>query len=213
MSDAPTIVLASASPRRRELLAGLGVRFEVRPAAIDERSAEPEPARRASALALAKARAVGERARGALVPSGLVLGADTIVVAPNGELLGKPADDDEAASMLHSLRGREHQVVTAVAVVAGDRSTVEHVVSRVTMRAYSDAEIAAYVAGGSPFDKAGSYAIQDRDFAPVDRLDGCECAVIGLPLWTAARLLREIATIEAQRPSYDRCADCPQRDG
>ncbi len=205
---AKRLVLGSASPRRRELLAALGLSFEVRASDADEQPDGSPPAQLAETLALRKARAVA-----AIEGSdAAVLGADTIVVL-DGALLGKPADDDEAASMLHSLRGREHQVVTAVAVVAGDRSTVEHVVSRVMMRAYSDAEIAAYVAGGSPFDKAGGYAIQDRDFAPVDRLDGCECAVIGLPLWTAARLLREIATIEAQRPSYDRCADCPQRDG
>jgi MAF protein len=205
---AKRLVLGTASPRRRELLAALGLSFEVRASDADEQPDGSPPAQLAETLALRKARAVA-----AIEGSdAAVLGADTIVVL-DGALLGKPADDDEAASMLRSLRGREHQVVTAVAVVAGDRSAVEHVVSRVMMREYSDAKIAAYVAGGSPFDKAGGYAIQDRDFAPVDRLDGCECAVIGLPLWTAARLLREIATIEAQRPSYYRCADCPQRDG
>ena len=205
---AKRLVLGSTSPRRRELLAALGLSFEVRASDADEQPDGSPPAQLAETLALRKARAVA-----AIEGSdAAVLGADTIVVL-DGALLGKPAADDEAASMLRSLRGREHQVVTAVAMVSGDRSAVVHVVSRVMMREYSDAEIAAYVAGGSPFDKAGGYAIQDRDFAPVDRLDGCECAVIGLPLWTAARLLREIATIEAQRPSYDRCADCPQRDG
>jgi MAF protein len=189
------------------MLATLGVTFEVRASDSDEQPDGSPPAQLAETLALRKTRAVAA-VEGS---DAAVLGADTIVVL-DGALLGKPLDSHEAASMLRSLRGREHEVVTGVAMVAGERSAVEHVVSRVTMREYSDAEIATYIAGGSPFDKAGAYAIQDRDFAPVDHLDGCECSVIGLPLWTAARLLRKVATIEAQRPSYDRCADCPQRD-
>jgi MAF protein len=201
------LILGSASPRRRELLAALGLSFDVRASHADEQPDGSSPPQLAETLALRKARAVAE----AEASDAAVLGADTIVVL-DGALLGKPLDEDEAASMLRSLRGREHQVVTGVAVVAGGRSAVEHVVSHVTMREYSDDEIAAYVASGSPFDKAGAYAIQDADFAPAAQLDGCECSVIGLPLWTTARLLREIATIEAQRPSYERCADCPDRE-
>lgn len=203
------LILGSASPRRRELLAALGVAFEVRASDVDEQPDGSAPAQLAETLALRKARAVAG-AGDAATSGDAVLGADTIVVL-DGEMLGKPAGDNEAASMLRALRVREHEVVTGVAVVAGDRSATEHIVSRVTMREYTDAEVATYVAGGSPLDKAGAYAIQDRDFAPVERLDGCECSVIGLPLWNVARLLREIATIEAQQPSYDRCAECPER--
>jgi septum formation protein len=205
---ASRLVLGSASPRRHELLASLGVTFDVRASDADENPDGSPPEQLAETLALRKARAVAA-SEGV---DAAVLGADTIVVL-DGTLLGKPLDSDAAASMLRSLRGRGHEVVTGVAVVASDRTAVEHVASSVTMRDYSDAEIAAYVGTGSPFDKAGGYAIQDRVFAPVARLDGCECSVIGLPLWTAARLLREVATIEVQQPSYDRCADCPQRDG
>ena len=206
------LVLGSASPRRRELLAALGLAFTVQAPEVDEQPDGSAPAALAETLALRKACAVAETEGGTEGGDAAVLGADTIVVL-DGELLGKPGDATQAAAMLRALRGREHQVVTGVAVVAGERSAVEHVVSRVAMREYSEAELAAYLAAGSPFDKAGAYAIQDRDFAPVARLDGCECSVIGLPLWTVARLLRAVATIEAQRPSYERCAACPEREG
>jgi MAF protein len=160
---------------------------------------------------------------GSTVLGSAVLGADTTVVL-DGQSLGKPADATEARSMLRALRGRTHQVYTGVAVVDGQGprgepvgrpERVEHVVTRVEMRTYSDGEIERYIAGGSPFDKAGGYAIQDRDFAPVERLeelDGCECSVIGLPLWTARRLLRQAAAIETATPPFERCAGCPDRE-
>ncbi len=212
MSEAPAIVLASASPRRRELLAELGVAFEVRLAAIDERSDEPDPARRATALALAKARAVDERAPGALVSRALVLGADTIVVAPGGELLGKPRGAAEARAMLGALRGRTHRVLTGVVAVRGGEAAAECVATAVEMRAYGDGEVERYVARGEPFDKAGGYAIQDPELAPAARADGCVCSVIGLPLWSVRRLLAAVGGIEARPPALDRCAACPLRD-
>ena len=203
-----TLILASASPRRRELLPALGLAFEVRPSAVDEASDEPDPARRASLLALRKARALasGRAER----PTATVIGADTIVVL-DGRMLGKPRDDDEAAAMLTALRGRTHQVVTAVAVLAGGREALEAVTSAVTMREYEDDELARYIARGEPFDKAGGYAIQDPELAPAASIDGCMCAVIGLPLWTLRTLLRDAAALEAQPPSLDRCAACPLR--
>jgi septum formation protein len=207
VSEAPPLVLASASPRRRELLAELGVAFEVHPSAIDEHSDEGDPARRATALALAKARAVGERAPGALV-----LGADTIVVAPDGDMLGKPADASEARAMLGALRGRTHRVLSGVAVVLGERADSDCVATTVRMRAYSDAEIDRYVARGEPFDKAGGYAIQDAELAPAASADGCVCSVIGLPLWSVRRLLFAVGGVEASAPGLDRCAACPLRD-
>ena len=207
MSSLP-LVLASASPRRRDLISALGLPFEVLPPQTDERAAERDPARLAEGLALRKARAVAadERAGGHAV-----IGADTVVVL-DGRALGKPADGREARAMLASLRGRTHRVVTGVAVVAGERVAADHVSTAVTMRRYSDAEIERAVAGGSPLDKAGAYAIQDREFAPVERYEGCECSVGGLPLWTLRRLLRTAAGIEAAEPSHARCAACPLRD-
>lgn len=200
-----SLVLASASPRRRELLAALGVPFEIDPADVDETSAERDPARLAESLALLKARAVARRR-----PGDIVIGSDT-VVALDGRLLGKPADAPEARAMLHALRDRAHEVVTGVAVVApGGIEVVAHERTAVVMRAYSDAECEAFIARGEPFDKAGGYAIQDAAFRPVTRIEGCECGVMGLPLWTLARLLRG-AGIGGGDPALDRCAGCPAR--
>jgi len=201
-----SLVLASASPRRRELLAALGVSFEVDPAGVDESSAEAGPARLAETLALAKARAVAARR-----PADIVLGCDT-VVALDGRLLGKPADAAEARAMLRALRGRAHEVVTGVAAVCAARGieAVAHQRTVVVMRAYTDAECEAFIARGEPFDKAGGYAIQDVEFHPVERIDGCACGVMGLPLWTLRRLLAR-AGVEASPPTLDRCAGCPDR--
>jgi nucleoside triphosphate pyrophosphatase len=137
-------------------------------------------------LALRKARAVAARRR-----SGLVLGADTIVVI-DGEALGKPSGRAEAAAMLRRLRGRAHEVMTGVAVidVATGGEATETVSSRVTMRAYSEAEIAEYVASDEPLDKAGAYAIQGAGGALVASLEGSRSNVVGLPLKTTAALLR-----------------------
>jgi MAF protein len=183
----PPLVLASGSPRRRELLSRLGISFEVVVPDIAEDAAHDggRLERVARRLATAKARAVA-----ALVPRAAVLAADT-VVAHGGVLLGKPKGEAEAEAMLRRLRGRTHRVVTAVAVVAPDRRRplVDHAVTRVTMRRYGDDEIADSIVRGDPFDKAGAYAIQDGRLAPVARYDGCYCNVVGLPLWTALRLL------------------------
>lgn len=200
-----SIVLASASPRRRELLAALGVDYDIDPADIDETSAERDPVRVAEGLALRKARTVAQRHPGAIV-----IGSDT-VVALDGRLLGKPANALEAQAMLRSLRGHAHAVVTGVAVVHGDHAAAAHARTAVTMRDYSNAEIEAFIATGSPFDKAGGYASQDPVFAPAARLDGCACAVVGLPLWTLRRLLAETGVALAP-PRLERCAQCPERE-
>jgi septum formation protein len=202
------IVLASGSPRRRELLAALGVTYEVDPADVDEETPEQDPVRVAEDLALLKARTVAARH-----PDALVIGSDT-VVALDGRLLGKPADADEAREMLRSLRAGAHQVVTGVAVIAGGPSgrieRVAHSSTAVTMRDYTDAEIEAFIATGSPFDKAGGYASQDPVFAPTAGMEGCACGVVGLPLWTLRALLRD-AGCETPPPGFGRCAGCPER--
>lgn len=200
------IVLASASPRRRELLPALGVSFEVIPSDVDESDADDHAARLARTLALRKARAVAAERAG-----DTVIGADTIVVL-DGRQLGKPRDDGEARAMLEALRGRTHHVVTGVAVIAGGEEATEAVTTAVAMRAYTDTEVARYVERGEPFDKAGGYAVQDAEFAPAAAVEGCRCSVIGLPLWTLRRLLREVAGVEADTPGLPDCLGCPDRE-
>lgn len=199
------LILASGSARRPELLAALDVAFEVIPANVDESSAEPDPERLAVELTLRKARAVASNEPGAAV-----IGADTLVTL-DGRFFGKPADAEAATATLQALRGRTHQVVSGVAVTLDGASAAAAVVTHVTMRNYTDEQIAAFVATGRPFDKSGAYAIQDADFAPVAGYEGCVCSVIGLPLWTARQLLHEVAGIEAEPPSYERCYECPLR--
>jgi septum formation protein len=178
------LILASASPRRRELLGRICPAFTVVPADVDE-SLDPGPVAAAvERLALRKARAVAAGARDAVV-----LAADTVVVV-DGVVLGKPAGPDEARAMLRRLRGRVHEVVTGVAVVdAAGREASRSVTTRVLMAAYSDATLHAYAASGAPLDKAGAYAIQDRDGALVDGLAGSYTNVVGLPLEATRRLL------------------------
>ncbi|MAQ92973.1 MAG: septum formation protein Maf [Rhodothermaceae bacterium] len=170
------LVLASASPRRRDLLARLGLTFEVRPSDADETWPEalaPGPA--AAAVALRKAHATD-------AAEALILAADTVVVY-EGEILGKPADADEATATLSRLSGQTHEVATGLALRLGDRQTTAFETTRVTFAPLSPAEIAAYVATGSPMDKAGSYGIQDDLGAVfVDRIEGDYFNVVGLPL-------------------------------
>jgi nucleoside triphosphate pyrophosphatase len=161
------------------------VEFRVVPSHLDE-TLDPGPLSAAAAnLALAKARAVAAR-----VGDGVVLGADTIV-AIDGQALGKPAGPEDARAMLRRLRGREHEVITGIAVVDAGSGRAESlaVVSRVRMTEYSDSEIDAYVATGEPLDKAGAYAIQDRGRALVAGHAGSFSNVVGLPLEETARLL------------------------
>jgi septum formation protein len=187
------LILASASPRRQELLARLGLPFEVRPSGIEEPLPADIPARAlATALARAKAADVADRLRGAAEAPTVIVGADTLVVL-DGRPLGKPASRHDARRMLRALRGRTHEVVTAVVVRDADaagRELTETVVSRVVMRAYTDEEIDAYVATGEPDDKAGAYAVQGAGGRLVRRVEGCYTNVVGLPLTTTARLLQ-----------------------
>lgn len=179
------IILASASPRRRELLTGIGLSFIVDPADVDETNeTELDPVARALALASRKARRVSERRE-----RGLVIGADTIVVI-DGVILGKPSDAEEASAMLRRLSGRTHEVITAVAIVdaASGRMEAAHATTRVTFRPLSEGEIARYIATGEPFDKAGGYGIQGRGALLVERIEGCYPNVVGLPLVTLADL-------------------------
>jgi septum formation protein len=192
----PNLVLASASPRRRELLTQAGFVFSVHPAHIPE---DPQPGEDPIAyvtrLAREKAQAVYRELSGAAIespqqdsgqrgPDGqslAVLGADTTVTL-DGHILGKPENAIDAARMLRMLSGRTHRVITGVAVVTADRVEVAAEVTAVQFLTMSDEEIASYVAGGEPMDKAGAYAIQGRAAKWIPRIEGCYFNVVGLPL-------------------------------
>ncbi len=191
-----SLVLASASPRRRRLLAQLGLPFQVMESDVDENGAFARggsPEELTQALALAKAAAVARRLGGAEPPQdAVVLGADTVVVI-DGEVLGKPRDAADAEAMLARLQGRTHTVITGVAVVdaANGRRVTAAETTRVTVRPLTPERIRAYVAGGEPLDKAGSYAIQGLGAVLVTRVEGCFYNVVGLPLARTADLLND----------------------
>jgi len=186
-------ILASRSPRREEILRQLGVRFLVRPADVDERGDPGLPPREIAMRAAAEKAAHVARGR----RRGLVLGADTVVVV-DGEALGKPAGPRAAARMLARLAGRTHVVTTGLALIDVERGArcLSWEDTRVHMRAASKAEIAAYIATGEPFDKAGGYAIQGHGALFVDRIEGCYWNVVGLPV---ARLRSMIADLSSER--------------
>ncbi|HXV85046.1 MAG TPA: nucleoside triphosphate pyrophosphatase [Gemmatimonadales bacterium] len=171
------IVLASRSPRRRQLLEMLGIPHLVDPADVDERQ-QPGEAPEAFAARIARTKALHVAPRHGATP---VLGADTVVVV-NGATLGKPASPDEAARMLALLQGREHRVVTAVALAAAGRVHERCDVTRVWFRRLSPDQIRAYVATGEPLDKAGAYGVQGVGSVLVERVDGDFFGVMGLPL-------------------------------
>jgi nucleoside triphosphate pyrophosphatase len=214
----PTFILASSSPRRRELLGSLGIPFTIIKPDIDETQHPGEPPlvyvmrlshQKAEAVAISQ-NAVGT-GRALSVESNtnvilaadtvVILGADTLGVDEHGDILGKPVNDDDARDMLRRLRNRTHQVCTALTLLtpstytgrgAGGGVLTRITTTHVTMRDYSDAEIDAYIATGDPFDKAGSYAIQHPVFKPVAKIDGCYTNVVGLPLCTLKSMLAEI---------------------
>ena len=193
MSDSEaefTFVLASASPRRRELLALTQWLVDIRPAQADER---PLPSETAAEMAQRLSRVKAESVARQSPAGSLVLAADT-VVAVDGALLGKPADGGEARAMLETLRGRAHEVITGLTLlVAGDSWEARDACRTcVPMRGYTDREVDSYVRSGAGLDKAGAYGIQDRGFEPVDmeRMSGCFANVMGLPLCHLVRLMR-----------------------
>jgi MAF protein len=202
------LILASASPRRRELLARLGVRFDVRPLEIDE---DPGGSVNPQIVARRLARAKAEAAR-LLDEHAPILAADT-VVAMDGRLFAKPGDAAEAREMLQTLRRGRHEVVTAVALMPlGRRSAIiRHPLTAVTMRGYSDEEIAASIARGDPFDKAGGYAVQDALLEPVAGYEGCYCNVVGLSLWATIDVMRKAGEpVDVAAVDFlPQCATCP----
>lgn len=195
-----SLVLASSSPRRRELLAQIGVAFRVQVAAVDETPLAGEPPQAYVArLALEKARAVARQQ-----PQAVVLGADTTVVL-EGSILAKPLDDAEARQMLQRLSGRSHEVLTAVALVQDHREQVQVVRTAVTFCPLTPAQIAAYVATGEPADKAGAYGIQGLGAVLVASLHGSYSNVVGLPLTETAAMLSDYHIPIWQQ---DECHEC-----
>lgn len=201
------LILASASPRRKQLLALLGVAFEQKPSAIDEAQTKATAATDlAQKLALLKAKHVA-----AHYPGSIILGADTLVLLQK-RILGKPKNSREAFSMLKTLRGRQHQVITAVAMLTPNKKTyAAYALSKVFMRSYQDDEIKTYIAGRGCFDKAGGYGVQDRYFNPVARIEGCACNVMGLPLYLTAKLLRRGGIKIKPRRYKIPCSFCKRR--
>lgn len=190
------------------MLASLGVDFDVHTADIDESQRPGEsPDSLVQRLAREKVQAVAAQQLNCIV-----LGADTVVVL-DGQVLGKPVDAADATAMLRGLRGRDHQVLSAVYACDETHGLAAGALSEtlVTMRAYEDAEIAAYVASGDPIDKAGAYAIQHREFAPAAAIDGCFSGVMGFPLADVAEVLRAVGVavdgeiVAACEPFSGRC--------
>jgi septum formation protein len=186
------LVLASASPRRQELLHNAGISFSVQPADVDE-TPLPDESARECAVRLAREKALTVwRTR----PQDLVLGADTIVVVDE-TILGKPADADDAGRMLRLLSGRVHKVITGVCLVeavvkeSNEQGRTASETTLVTMSEISDDEIRAYIATGEPMDKAGAYAIQGRASRWIPRIEGDYSNVVGLPVALLHRMLRE----------------------
>ena len=193
------LVLASSSPRRRELLAGAGVEFEVVPPPIDEPTGDCRrvgPVQQAEALAFFKAAAVHELHRDAWV-----LAADTIV-ALDGVILGKPDDEAGARGMLRTLSGTRHAVITGVALLSpGGTRRLAAAQTYVTMQAMSDAEIDEYIAGGEWVGKAGSYAIQESADRFVESVEGSFTNVVGLPMELVTRLLdKKARSVDGAEP-------------
>lgn len=187
-----SIILASNSPRRRELLAQIGIRdFQILSPDVDEAvESGLSPARMVEALSLRKARAAAGRA-GA---EDLILAADT-VVALDGAVLGKPRDEAAAFAMLTSLSGREHQVYTGVTVALGDRVVTQHEQTAVAFRELQPDEILGYIATGEPMDKAGAYGVQGKGALLVERLDGDFFNVMGLPVLRLSRMLEKFGVL------------------
>ncbi|MBN2499964.1 MAG: septum formation protein Maf [Anaerolineales bacterium] len=205
------LILASASPRRRELIALGGWKFTVQTAEIDETPLPGEnPSDYVLRLAVGKAQAVAAAAPNPAV----IVAADTTVVDQD-EILGKPADEAEARAMLERLRGRTHQVYTALTAVHTGNNLIfaDQACTDVPMRAYTDEEIQTYIDSGDPFDKAGGYAIQHAGFHPAENLSGCFANVVGLPLCHLTRTLSKLG-IQPEADIPENCQrtlayDCP----
>ena len=186
------IILASASPRRKEILTCLGRDFTVLSADTDESCSLSDPAEYARELAERKARAVADKLteRGGLTEDTLIIAADT-VVATEDEILGKPRDDKDAFRMLSAISGRDHRVITGVAIIYGGRTVSDFCSTKVSVAPIPEKELRKYVASGDPLDKAGAYGIQGEFSKWIAGIEGCYFNVVGLPAHTLNRLFLE----------------------
>lgn len=186
------LILASQSPRRREILENLGLTFRVITADIDETCAETDPRRYVEELALRKGQAVLERliAEGAVDGGTVVLAADTVVAA-EGEILGKPRDRADAEHMLRLLSGKTHQVISGIALLSATRTAVASEVTGVRFSPLSESDLDFYVSSDEPYDKAGGYAVQGLASLFIDGLEGDYFNVVGLPVKRLHDLLRD----------------------
>ena len=204
------LILASSSPRRREIIAALDIQVQVSSSEVDEGPARPSESpeeyvvRLSREKALAAARSVGDA---------VVLAADTSVVI-DGAILGKPQDELDATRMLRLLRGREHTVITGVTALhtKSGRAVGTYKCTRVVLRRYSEQELEDYVRSGQPMDKAGAYAVQDPVFHPARRLHGCYLNAVGLPLCEVVTSLKALGVSARVRPDWqapEQCFECP----
>ena len=188
-AESNELILASASPRRRDFLAALGLNFQVMPADLMEESyPEESPKETVARLALSKALAVA-----AGINSGFIIAADSMVVF-DGKALGKPEDTADARRMLRLLRGTSHQVTTGVTVLnaASGRHLIDTMTSGVNLRRFTDYEIEASILAGTPMDKAGAYAVQDQVLHPAESWQGCYSNIVGLPLCLVRQMLEDL---------------------
>jgi len=191
------LLLASVSPRRRQLLAWIHPGFSVTSSDIDEAPLQGE-----SPVAYVKRMAREKCEKAALERTGLLVVASDTIVELDGQILGKPGDAAEARFMLRALRGKTHHVYTAIAILQPESmvNTMDCCVADVPMRAYSDNDLERYISSGDPLDKAGAYAIQNREFHPVEKFSGCFACVMGLPLCHLVRHLKQIGVPIAENP-------------
>ena len=182
-------ILASGSPRRRDILTDLGCTFEIVTADTDETCTAVDPAEIVCTLAKRKAEAVAKKI-GTRSDERLIIAADTLV-ACDGKVLGKPIDRDDAAAMLRMLSGRTHEVYSGVSLILGDRAQTAFECTKVTFDEMTDKDIARYIDSGEPMDKAGAYAVQGKAAAYIRGIDGCYFNVVGLPVHRLYGMLQE----------------------
>lgn len=187
------LILASGSPRRRELMELIGLCYSLRPSEADEHIEICPPAELVMRLARRKAASVKKKARG-----GCVIGADTVVYL-DGQIIGKPENDADASRILHLLSGRTHTVYTGVCLLTDEREILFYDTTDVTFACLSDAEIADYIASGEPRDKAGAYGVQGIGAVLVERVEGCYFNVIGLPVPKVYRALSSLGALPGWR--------------
>ncbi|MDO5111291.1 MAG: Maf family protein [Clostridia bacterium] len=187
------LILASGSPRRREMFDLMGLSYTLRPSDADESLPPCAPSDMVETLALRKAASIKKSA-----PGCCVVGADTVVYL-DGHIIGKPADEADASRILHMLSGRTHTVYTGVAILTDEKQLVFHETTDVTFATLSEAEIADYIASGEPMDKAGAYGVQGIGAVLVEKVEGCYFNIIGLPIPTFYRKLAEAGILPAWR--------------